>query len=156
MTARPIEAGVNQIIDRTHHLSPYAQNGRWNDPDMLVVTLNVWMGPGYASEGRVPHPFQSTVPWAPLWIGCEMRSMSEATRAIWLNEELIQVNQDRRDRAGWTEAEACIWAKPLTGDGWAIGRHNRSAVGSKEIMIRWADVGVSERHPFLVRSLRWR
>ncbi len=55
--------------------------------------------------------------------------MSEATRAILLNREVIAVNQDalgkqayRLSRSGKTE----VWVRPLSGDAWAVGLFNRA------------------------------
>lgn len=63
--------------------------GGWNDPDMLEV------GNGGMSDHEYKTHFTL---WsfvkAPLIIGCDLSNMSDATKEILMNEDLIAINQD--------------------------------------------------------------
>ena len=70
-------------------LEKYSGPGGWNDPDMLEV----------GNGGMTTVEYQSHFAlWAllkaPLIIGCDITNMSEDTKNILMNEEVIAVNQD--------------------------------------------------------------
>src|SRR5262249_19164417 len=66
---------------------------------------------------------------APLIAGNDVRKMSESTRAILTNKEVIAVDQDALGISGFAhrkEAGVEIWVKPLAGDAWAMALLNRN------------------------------
>jgi alpha-galactosidase len=130
-------------------LAPYAGPGRWNDPDMLEVG-NGGMSP---AEYRTHFSLWCLLA-APLMAGNDLRSMSEDTREILTNHEVIAVDQDALGRQG-TRVLARdgieLWSKPLQGGALALGLFNRNdaeATGS----FTWAEAG-RPRGPASVRNL---
>ncbi len=82
---------------------------------------------------------------APLLAGNDVRQMSEATRVVLLNREVIAVDQDklgqqarRVSQDGATEA----WARPLAGGAWAVGLFNRGAEPAK-VTLKLSEIGVT-------------
>ncbi|MCR6112118.1 glycoside hydrolase family 27 protein [Bacillus sp. A301a_S52] len=122
---------INHIIDETHALHHYAGPGGWNDPDMLVVGingLNDWLGPGCTYNEYKSHFSLWCLLAAPLLIGCDIRKMSEETKTILLNKEMIAINQDPLGIQGHLlkkEHGIDYWVKPLANNDIAIGLLNR-------------------------------
>jgi alpha-galactosidase len=76
--------GFSQIA-----ISPYTRPGHWNDPDMLEVGN----GGMNADEYRTHMSLWSMLA-APLIAGNDLRSMSDETRSILMNKEVIAIDQD--------------------------------------------------------------
>jgi alpha-galactosidase len=99
--------------------------GHWNDPDMLEV------GNGGMTDGEYRAHFGM---WAmlaaPLIAGNDLRSMSDSTRTILTNAEVIAVDQDGLGKQGilvWTDGPALqVWARPLANGDRAVALLNRS------------------------------
>ncbi|MDR3365765.1 MAG: glycoside hydrolase family 27 protein [Prevotellaceae bacterium] len=119
--------GVLQILDMhdQNMLRRAAGPGSWNDMDMLEV----------GNEGLTLHENQSHFAlWAilnsPLMLGNDVRSMTEETRAILTNKDIIALNQDtlgiQAFRYKTLSDSVEVWAKPLADDGWALLFLNRS------------------------------
>ena len=70
-------------------LAPYAGPGHWNDPDMLEVGN----GGMNADEYRTHFSLWCMLA-APLMAGNDLRGMSQETRAILTNREVIAIDQD--------------------------------------------------------------
>jgi alpha-N-acetylgalactosaminidase len=70
--------------------------GHWNDPDMLVVG-----NPGLSLSEQQAQFALWCIFAAPLLISADLRSVSEASREILLNQEAIAVNQDPLGRQGY-------------------------------------------------------
>jgi alpha-galactosidase len=140
--------GFNKIVDLNERLYPFAGPGYWNDPDMLVVGMKgriEWQGSGCTNAEYRSHFALWCLMAAPLFIGCDIRNMDDATREILLNKSLIAVNQDplgiqghvvRRDR------DFDIWVKKLSGGSVAIGLYNRS-LEKTEIAVNWRELGLT-------------
>jgi alpha-galactosidase len=65
---------------------------------------------------------------APLLAGNDLRSMSDETKSILMNPEVIAVDQDRKGIQGhrvWDEGPLEIWVKPLADGSQAAGLFNR-------------------------------
>ena len=98
-----------------------AYNGpnHWNDPDMLEVG-NSDNGAGPVTDIENQSHFSL---WAimssPLIAGNDLRNMSEATKTILTNPEIIAINQDALGLQGVqiNEGEQSAWAKPLNESG---------------------------------------
>ena len=117
--------GVLQILDMQEGLRRYAGPGHWNDPDMLEV------GNGMSVNEDRAHFSLWAMLNAPLILGNDLRNMTEETKAIILNKEVIGVNQDplgvqalkfRTEQNGALE----FWFKPLAEGEWAVCILNRS------------------------------
>ncbi len=157
----------DSIVDigftRQAPLHPYAGPGRWNDPDMLVVGMygqgNVGRGGCTDAEYRSHFSLWCLLA-APLMIGCDVRSLSAATRDILLNTEAIAVDQDPLGRQGWrlgatyhAEERAEVWAKPLAHGDIAVGMFNLGSSDDRLIQVSWESIGLPPDQPCLVRDL---
>ena len=75
----------------------YNGKGCFNDMDMLVVGMNARGNVGF--KGCTYEEYRTHFSlWAllnsPLMIGCDIRSMDEATKSILMNREVLKINQD--------------------------------------------------------------
>eukprot|EP00357_Protocruzia_adherens_P018137 CAMPEP_0115023590 /NCGR_PEP_ID=MMETSP0216-20121206/32517_1 /TAXON_ID=223996 /ORGANISM="Protocruzia adherens, Strain Boccale" /LENGTH=408 /DNA_ID=CAMNT_0002397055 /DNA_START=36 /DNA_END=1262 /DNA_ORIENTATION=+ len=61
----------------------------WNDPDMLEIGNG-----GMTTEEYKTHFALWSIAKAPLLIGCDLTTMSDDTKTILMNKELISINQD--------------------------------------------------------------
>jgi len=119
-------------------LLKYGGIGCFNDMDMLVIGMNGTGNVGLAGCTYSQYKTHFSL-WAflgsPLMIGCDVRSMTEETKGILMNKELIAINQDPGCRqpfsVGGSANFACgdgedsfIWAKLLDNGDIAIGFFN--------------------------------
>jgi alpha-galactosidase len=142
--------GVVQILDLQDGIESYAGPGHWNDPDMLEV------GNGGMTDIEYRSHFSL---WclmaAPLMAGNDLEHMTDATKAILMNKEIIAVDQDpagiqaqRVKKNGGLE----IWVKQLADGSRAVGLLNRTGSES-EIGVHWTDLGYPENVSASVRDL---
>jgi alpha-galactosidase len=103
----------------TEAIAAQAGPGGWNDMDMLVVGLNgTGHIPGQGAsfwEYRMQMSMWSVL-CSPLMIGCDIRAMSEETRTLLMNREILAINQDRLGRQAVRvrkEGPLEVWRKPL-------------------------------------------
>jgi alpha-galactosidase len=125
--------GILSSFDAAANLFRFAGPGGWNDLDMLVVGLN---NTGNVKGGgctEIEYRSQMSL-WcmlaSPLMIGCDIRKMDEAAKAILSNRDIIQINQDPLGIPALrvikdTPVEA--WKKQLDGDRVAIALLNRDS-----------------------------
>jgi alpha-galactosidase len=118
----------------------YASPNHWNDADMLEV------GNGTVTETEARSHFSL---WAimssPLLAGNDLRSMSDATREILTNAEVIAVDQDALGLQGVrlrTTGDTQVWAKPLNESGArAVVLFNAGST-TQEISVTWNEIGL--------------
>ncbi|MDR0893167.1 MAG: glycoside hydrolase family 27 protein [Mediterranea sp.] len=125
--------GVLQILDMQEGLRKYAGPGHWNDPDMLEV------GNGQTESEDRAHFTMWCMLAAPLILGNDVRQMSQATKDIILNREVIAIDQDTLGVQGLkfkAEEGLEFWFKPLVGGDWAFCILNRTKE-PKEYTIDW-------------------
>lgn len=125
--------GVLQILDMQNGLRQYAGPGHWNDPDMLEV------GNGQSVNQDRAHFTMWCMLAAPLILGNDVRNMSQETKDILMNTEVIAVNQDKEGIQGFrhlVEDGLEIWFKPLEKGDWAFGILNRTTE-AKSYTIDW-------------------
>jgi alpha-galactosidase len=140
---------VTAILDLNAPLARYAGPGGWNDPDMLEV------GNGGLSDVEARAHFSLwALMAAPLMAGNDLAAMSEATRAILLNTDVIAVNQDALGVQGSRvrdDGDAEVWTKPLADGGRAVILLNR---GDAAAVVRatWSEIGLAAT-PASVRDL---
>jgi alpha-galactosidase len=108
-------SSVMKIVDQQVGLEPHSGPNAWNDPDMLEV------GNGRMTNREyIAHFSLWALLNAPLIAGNDLRSMSDSTRLILTNREVIAVNQDWGGVQGHKvrdEGEQEVWIKPMsTGD----------------------------------------
>jgi alpha-galactosidase len=117
-------------LDQSAQHAAVAGPGHWNDPDMLEVGNG-----GMTDDEYRAHFSLWAVMAAPLIAGNDLRSMSDATRAILTNHEVIAVDQDTLGAQGMLVSEGPpdlqVWAKPLRDGSRAILLFNRSDTSAK-------------------------
>jgi alpha-galactosidase len=105
-------------IEKQAHTAPYAGPGHWNDPDMLEIGNGHMSGDEYRT-----HMSLWALTAAPLLAGNDVRTMSEETRSILMNREVIAVDQDALGKQATPvkNGELETWIKPLADGGIAMG-----------------------------------
>jgi alpha-galactosidase len=156
-------------IDANERSALVAGPGKWNDPDMLEVgnggktdeadqagtgikaaPLNVGTyvtGEGGMTDSEYQTQFSMwAIMAAPLIAGNNVRNMSQATKEILLNKEVIAVDQDHLGHQGikvWDNGTGLnVFSKTLQGNNIrAVALLNRSAI-SAVITVNWEDIGI--------------
>ena len=133
---------IQNIHSQQIRLQPYNSLGCFNDMDMLVVGMN---GKGHVGlSGCSTEEYRTHFSlWAmlnsPLVIGCDIREMSEETKEILLNKDIIAINQDKGGKQPFlvgdhpwpVENEDYVWVKQLEGGDMAIGIFNMGEIDTK-------------------------
>ena len=128
-------------------LAPYGNTGHWNDPDMMEVGNG-----GMTADEYKTHMSLWSILAAPLLAGNDVRNMTQATKDILLNREVIAVNQDKGGIQGkrvWQSGDQEIWVRGLAGSDKAVGVFNRGAAAA-DVTVHWADIGITKT----VKSVR--
>ncbi|MCR8669003.1 glycoside hydrolase family 27 protein [Aestuariibaculum sp. M13] len=100
-----------KTIDANADLWPYSSYGHYNDMDMLQV------GRGMTYEEDKTQFSMWCLMHSPLLLGNDLTTLSEETKEIITNEELIELNQSTfvyQARRVIDYGETEIWAKPVT------------------------------------------
>jgi alpha-galactosidase len=113
---------LKSIVNQNAPLAPYAHPGAWNDPDMLEVGNGGMTATEYRSHFSL---------WAemaaPLLVGTDLRTATPETMAIYLNKDVIAVDQDRLGKQGRvvdTDGTHLTFAKPLSNGDVAVTLFN--------------------------------
>jgi alpha-galactosidase len=110
--------GFNEI-----DIAPFARPGHWNDPDMLEIGNG-----GMNREEYRSHMSLWSLLSAPLIAGNDLRSMTEETKSILMNAEVIAIDQDRAAKPARRlkqEGNIEILERPLEDGSIAVGIFNR-------------------------------
>lgn len=136
--------GVSEIIDLNEKYYVNAGPGHWNDPDMLEVGNGVLT----MDESRSQMTMWSIMA-APLLTGNDIRKMTQEVKDIYMNAEMIAVNQDSAGipghRVSKTDGKE-IWMRPLKGENSgmvAVALLNRNNFATT-IDLNFSDVGVND------------
>ncbi len=137
--------------------APGAAPGGWNDPDMLVVGHVGW-GPSVrptrlSPNEQITHITLWSLLAAPLIIGCDLTKLDAFTKALLMNHDVIEVDQDPLGKAATRIAKdgaAEVWARPLFDGTYAVGLFNR---GIEEVPVRVDWKGLGLRGEQRVRNL---
>ncbi|XP_027337166.1 alpha-galactosidase 1-like [Abrus precatorius] len=127
------KADVNEIY------ADFAKPGGWNDPDMLEIGNG-----GMNKSEYIVHFSLWAISKAPLLIGCDVRNMTEETKMILSNTEVIAVDQDPLGVQGKkvrNEGALEVWAGPLTDSRVAVVLLNKGR-RRKAITALWEDIGI--------------
>jgi alpha-galactosidase len=114
---------VLNILDRQDSIRQYAGPNRWNDPDMLEV------GNGMSFSEDKAHFSLWCMLAAPLMAGNDLRNMSDQTKNILTNKEMIAIDQDPLGITSFRYYSFDgleIWIKPLSKGDLAVCFLNRS------------------------------
>lgn len=112
--------GFSQI-----QISSYTRPGHWNDPDMLEIGN----GGMNADEYRTHMSLWSLLA-APLMAGNDLRSMSEETKSILMNKDVIAVDQDPAAKPVQTlstDGKIEILWRPMADGSVVVGLFNRGS-----------------------------
>lgn len=126
---------VMGIADKQAEMRQYSGPGHWNDPDMLEV------GNGMTYNEDKAHFSLWCMLAAPLMAGNDLRKMTDQTKSILTNTDVIAVDQDVLGIEGFkysTLEGLEIWIKPLANNELAICFLNRSAK-HQTITYNWKD-----------------
>ena len=119
-------------------LSKFAGPGRWNDPDFLEVGND-----GMKVDEQRTHFSLWAMLASPLIAGNDVTAMTEQTKSILLNKEIIAVDQDPLGKQGdraYADGPLEVWARPLEGGAMAVALFNRTT-GATHMTLRLKDVG---------------
>jgi alpha-galactosidase len=126
--------GIMRIIYMRDRIRIYAGPGHWNDLDMMEI------GNGMTAGEDRAHFSMWCMLASPLIAGNDIRHMSDETKKILTNREVIAINQDSLGIQGfryYVKDSIEIWAKPLMHGGWAICFLNRS-IKPQKIEFDWS------------------
>ncbi|MBQ7726236.1 MAG: glycoside hydrolase family 27 protein [Clostridia bacterium] len=141
---------VKSLTEQQQKMLPYGGVGCFNDMDMLVVGMYGRGNVGLTGLNDTQYKTHFSI-WAlfgsPLMIGCDVRNMTEATKTILSNRELIAINQDPECASCYKAAvygnpDAFVLVKPLSGGDYALGFFNFSDVRACMTLNFW-DLGLS-------------
>lgn len=126
---------VKKLVKQQEVLHPYNGVGCFNDMDMLIVGMYGKGNVGLSGCNDTQYKTHFSI-WAlmgsPLMIGCDVRNMNDATKAILTNEELLRINQDSACRQPvklkgvWTGEDVVLYSRQLENGDLAIGMFNLS------------------------------
>jgi alpha-galactosidase len=131
--------GFDQQVGREKFAGP----GHWNDPDMLEI------GNGGMSDIEYrTHMSLWSLLAAPLLAGNDIRDMSQATKDVLMNKEVIAIDQDKLGQQAKRvskEGDLEVFARQLADGGWAVGLFNRGEAAAK-VTAKWSDIGITGSH----------
>ncbi|WP_328498112.1 NPCBM/NEW2 domain-containing protein [Streptomyces sp. NBC_00414] len=140
------------IMKQNLPLAQHAGPGRWNDPDMLEV------GNGGMTDTEYRTHFSMwSIMAAPLLIGSDLRSASDATFDILDNKEVIAVDQDPLGKQGAvlsSEGGRWVVAKEMKDGSRAVALFNETG-SPQRIATSAKAVGLPEADAYTLRDL-WR
>ena len=135
-----IQCSVIDCINRNDSLRSYAGPGHWNDPDMLEV------GNGLSVNQDRAHFTMWCMMASPLILGNDVRNMSDETKAILTNRDLIAIDQDKLGVQGlrFLIREGLeYWFKPLSNGDWAMTIFNPTRQ-SLSCSLNWQDFNITD------------
>ena len=139
------QIGILTSIDVMSDKERYAGPGGWNDPDMLVIGLSnsgFIRGGGCTDEEYRTQMSMWCMFAAPVMMGCDVRNMSEATKTILLNKDIIAIDQDPLGKQGfrvYRKDGIEAFKKPLSDNRVAIAFLNRNS-GAGKIILSYKDL----------------
>ena len=131
----PAPPGLTQ-----YDIAQSATVGHWNDPDMLEV------GNGHMTTDEYKTHFSL---WcllrAPLLAGNDLRDMTDDTKSILMNTDVIAIDQDRAGlplKRVSQEGNTVVYMRPLKGGDIVVGMFNRGDQPA-DITASWDSLGVA-------------
>ena len=131
--------GVYEIIDANNKYWQIAKPGHWNDPDMLEVGNR-----GLSYEEQRSQMTMWSIMAAPIMISSDVRSMSNETKELYLNKDMIAINQDSLGVQGHRISDKNgkqVWTKPLKNGDLAVALLNNNN-STQTVECTFADIGV--------------
>ena len=115
-------------------ITQYPQPGHWNDPDMLEVGNG-----GMTADEYRTHMSLWALLRAPLIAGNDLRSMTEETKSILMNPDVIAIDQDpyaKPVKRLSVDGKKEVLVRSLAGGAMAVGMFNRGDEPA-DISFRW-------------------
>ena len=148
---------IKNLYVQNKAIIPYNAPNCFGDMDMLVVGMN---GKGLvAVTGCTTEEYRTHFSiWSmfnsPLMIGCDIRTMTDDTKEILMNEEVIAINQDELGAQPY-EYGVDTWVKHLEGGDIAILMVNISEKDKRPMNLVITDIGIdmASKKNLLVRNL---
>ncbi len=140
-------AGIVDILDLNAPRAADASPGHWNDPDMLEVgvTKSVLGGKATLSDSEARAHFSLwAMMAAPLITGNDLTQMSDATRSILTNGEIIALDQDALGAQGVRiqgDGTREVWAKRLADGSVGVALLNRGR-STTTVSVTWSAAGL--------------
>ncbi len=138
----------------------FASPGHWNDPDMLIVGYVGWGRDIHLTKLTANEQYTHISAWClmsvPLLLGCDLTKIDPFTYNLLSNDEVIAVDQDPLGKQAtlvFHEGDLGILAKDMADGGKAVGLFNTADGGTKNMALKWADLGISGK--YIIRDL-WR
>ena len=131
--------GVYEIIDANNKYWQIAKPGHWNDPDMLEVGNR-----GLSYEEQRSQMTMWSIMAAPIMISSDVRNMSNETKELYLNKDMIAINQDSLGVQGHRISDVNgkqVWTKPLKNGDLAVALLNNNN-STQTVECNFADIGV--------------
>ncbi|KNY27854.1 carbohydrate-binding protein [Pseudobacteroides cellulosolvens] len=132
--------GIINSIDQNSKYTNSAGPGAWNDPDMLEIGNG-----GCTTEEYRTQMSMWCMMASPLLAGNDIRNMTQATKDILMNREVIAVNQDPAGKQGYRVKSSNgneVWVKPLADGTKAVALLNRNS-STSTIAVNWSDIGIT-------------
>ena len=121
-------------------IAPSAAIGHWNDPDMLEI------GNGHMTTDEYRTHFSLWCLFrAPLLAGNDLRDMTEDTKSILMNTDVIAIDQDPAGlplKRVSQDENTVVYMRPLKGGDIALGMFNRGEQPA-EISVSLESLGVA-------------
>ncbi len=121
-------------------ISSYISVGHWNDPDMLEIGNG-----GMTTDEYRTHMSLWSMLAAPLLAGNDLRNMTEETKSILMNKEVIAIDQDPAAhpvKVVSQEGTAEVLARPLHDNSLVVGLYNRGDQPA-ELSVSWESLGLA-------------
>ena len=131
--------GVYEIIDANNKYWQIAKPGHWNDPDMLEVGNR-----GLSYEEQRSQMTMWSIMAAPIMISSDVRNMSDETKELYLNKDMIAINQDSLGVQGHRISDKDgkqVWTKPLQNGDIAVALLNNNG-SIQTVECDFKDIGV--------------
>jgi len=120
-------------------IASYIGPGHWNDPDMLEIGNG-----GMTADEYRTHMSLWSLLAAPLLAGNDLRTMTEETKSILMNMEVIAIDRDPEAhpvKKISEQGKLVVAARPLKDKTWAVGLFNRGDAATK-MSVAWSDLGL--------------
>jgi len=127
------EIGFSQFA-----IASYTRAGHWNDPDMLEIGNG-----GMTADEYRTHMSLWALLAAPLLAGNDLRTMSDETKSILMNAEVIAIDQDpdaQPVKKISEQGSLVIAARPLLHHDLAVGLFNRGDAPA-QMTVTWKQLG---------------
>lgn len=131
--------GVYEIIDANDKYWKIAKPGNWNDPDMLEVDNR-----NLTYEEQKSQMTMWSIMAAPIMISSDVRKMSDQVKDLYLNKDMIAINQDSLGVQGHRISNVDgkqVWTKPLRNGDLAVALLNDNT-STQTIEVNFKDIGV--------------